>query len=120
MRQERPQGWSKGLSVACGEGRKEMSLVSAGIVEHFDLFEISAARVERGRALAEKKGIADKLTFHVCDAFSTDVGQYDIVYWNNALHHMLDTTEAVAWSHERLVRGGSFVMDDYVGRNRLQ
>lgn len=95
-------------------------MVSAGLVRHFDLFEISEVRAESGRALATRKGVSDRVAFHTCDAFEQDLGQYDLVYWNNALHHMLDADSAVRWSRERLKLGGSFVMDDYVGPNRHQ
>lgn len=120
MRDERPEGWDRGISVGCGNGAKEIRLVRVGLVHHFDLFEISEIRAENGRALAEEQGVSDKITFHICDAFDQDLGQYDLVYWNNALHHMLDTNAAVRWSRDRLKNGGSFVMDDYVGRDRLQ
>ncbi len=120
MRLERPEGWGRGISVGCGEGAKEISLARIGLVDHFDLYEISEVRAEKGRALAEAQGVSDKVAFHTRDAFQEDLGQYDLVYWNNALHHMLDTNDAVRWSRDRLKKGGSFVMDDYVGRNRLQ
>ena len=37
LRKHRPEGWDRGISVACGEGVKEMILVKAGLVRHFDL-----------------------------------------------------------------------------------
>ena len=120
LRKHRPEGWDRGISVACGEGVKEMILVKAGLVRHFDLYEISEARVERGRAVAVQQGVADRITFHIRDAFEDDLVPYDLVYWNNALHHMLDTKAAVKWSFDLLKPGGSFVMDDYVGSNRHQ
>lgn len=120
LRQRRPQGWDRGISVACGEGVKEMLLIQAGLVRHFDLFEISQTRVERGKALAAERGIADRMTYHVQDAFEAELPTYDLVYWNNALHHMLDTNAAVKWSFDRLNPGGCFVMDDFVGSDRHQ
>jgi SAM-dependent methyltransferase len=120
LRRKNPNGWDRGISIACGDGSKEMRLIKAGLVRHFDLFEITAERVERGKHLAERQRIADRVTFHTCDAFEEDLGSYDLVYWNNALHHMLDTSAAVKWSFDHLRTGGTFVMDDYVGPNRLQ
>lgn len=120
MRRESPDGWERGISIACGAGVKEIELVKQGLVRHFDLFEISEVRARQGMELARQHGVSDRVDFHICDAFEEDLGQYDLVYWNNALHHMLDTHAAVAWSRERLVLGGSFVMDDFVGPNRHQ
>jgi SAM-dependent methyltransferase len=112
---------TRALSVGCGTGAKEMRLIRAGLVEHFDLYEITEPRIEMGMAEAQRLGVADRVTWHRADAFSdcrrTD---YDLVHWNNALHHMLDTDAAVAWSIERLKSGGIFGMDDFVGPSRFQ
>jgi SAM-dependent methyltransferase len=112
---------TRAISVGCGTGAKEMRLIRSGIVEHFDLYEITEPRIALGIAEAEKLGISDKVTWHRADAFAecrrTD---YDLVHWNNALHHMLDTDAAVAWSIERLKGGGIFAMDDFVGPSRFQ
>jgi SAM-dependent methyltransferase len=114
-------GFRRGISVGCGNGFKELELLRQGIVQRFDLFEISATRVEQGRARAAQDGLAERATFHVADAFrAAATGAYDLAYWNNALHHMLDVGEAVRWSRACLVPGGCFVMDDFVGAARFQ
>jgi len=111
----------QGVSVGCGNGQKELNLLKKGIVQQFDLFEISQARVDAGISLAHKYGVADRARFHVQNAFEQDLDEdYDLVYWNNALHHMLDVNAAIRWSHDRLVVGGHFVMDDFVGPSRFQ
>lgn len=113
--------FKKALSVGCGEGRKEMSLVKEGTAESFELFEISRARVEKGRELAQEEGLADRVRFYLVDALPTRKSEeYDLVYWNNSLHHMLDAREAVRWSRNRLRPGGLFAMYDYVGASRFQ
>lgn len=113
--------FKKAVSVACGKGIKEMSLIKAGVVERFDLYEISEKRIETGTALAKEEGIADRVRFVHGDAFSLCTeDSFDLVYWNNALHHMLDAWDAVRWSHDRLKTGGVFAMDDYIGASRFQ
>lgn len=115
------RGFARGLSVACGSASKEMRLLQKGIVGTFDLFEISQERLAAGKAEAARQGLADRATFHAGDAFAQDLGdRYDLVYWNNALHHMLDAREALFWSKDRLRPGGWLVMDDYVGATRFQ
>lgn len=84
------------------------------------LFEISPVRVEQGRKLAEQNNLNHIMSFRMENAFEVDLQSYDLVYWNNALHHMLDTEAAVAWSYEHLVPGGWFIMDDFVRPNRFQ
>jgi SAM-dependent methyltransferase len=111
----------RGISVGCGNGWKEMQLVREGVVQGFDLFEISATRAEQGRKLAREQGLADRVSFQVADAFGEPRHSvYDLVYWNNALHHMLDVEQALSWSRDCLRDGGHLVMDDFVGRTRFQ
>jgi SAM-dependent methyltransferase len=45
---------------------------------------------------------------------------YDLVYWNNSLHHMPDVYEALRFSRDRLRHGGLLAIDDYVGPTRFQ
>lgn len=111
----------RAISIGCGNGTKEMRLITMGLVEHFDLYEASSGRIEQGHEVAKKLGVEDKVTFHfVEDMGLPNVSDYDLVYWNAALHHMLDTPYAVAWSRHILKDGGFFFMDDYVGSNVFQ
>lgn len=116
------QVWDRGVSVGCGSGAKEMAMMDAGIVGAFTLYELSPVRVEQGRALAESRGLQDRVEFHIQDAFKAGIpdGSVDFVHWNNSLHHMMDTPAAVAWSHRILRKGGMFYMDDFIGPTRFQ
>jgi SAM-dependent methyltransferase len=112
---------ARGVSVGCGNGAKEIRLAKLGIVHEFDLFEISESRVAQGRQLASRHGVGDRVRFYLENPFDRVVrATYDVVYWNNALHHMFDTTAAVEWSRSALRAGGLFVMDDFVGPSRFQ
>jgi SAM-dependent methyltransferase len=114
-------GFRRAISVAAGHGGKELDLIECGVVQYFDLFEISEARVESGRNNARSRGLEDRITYRLADAFAEDLpDDYDLVYWNNAIHHMMDTPAAVCWSRERLRTGGIFAMDDFVGSKRFQ
>jgi ubiquinone/menaquinone biosynthesis C-methylase UbiE len=112
----------RGVSVGGGSGSKEMALLKAGLVEHMTVYELSSQRIAAGRKAAVKRGLADRIEFVEADAFKADIadGQFDLVHWNNALHHMFDVDQAVAWSHRVLSSDGLFFMDDYVGPNRFQ
>jgi SAM-dependent methyltransferase len=112
----------KGISVGCGNGGKEMRLIQAGLVDQFDLYELSDRRIEQGKQLAQKLRLTDKVTFHKGDAFEmvTRRASFDIVHWNNSLHHMMNVDQAVQWSHNILRKGGLFYMDDFIGPSRFQ
>jgi SAM-dependent methyltransferase len=111
----------KAISVGCGIGAKEMWLMQMTDISRFDLFDISPGNIELGKQEAARQGIESRVNLLVADAFKVADGtDYDLVYWNNSLHHMPDVEAAVRWSHERLKPGGLFAMDDYVGPDRFQ
>lgn len=111
-----------GVSVGCGNSGKEISCIIQGLVDTFVLFELSPVCIKQGKELARKVGVEDKVHFVLGDAFETVIGEecFDLVYWNNSLHHMLDVEKAVRWSYHVLKKGGLFFMDDFVGPNRFQ
>jgi SAM-dependent methyltransferase len=111
----------QGVSVGCGHGAKEMSLLLAGVVDHFHLFEISGRRVDAGRERAERLGLEGRITWHreIAD-FTKPSLEVDLVYWNNALHHMLDTARSIEWSRAILRPGGILYVNDFVGPDRMQ
>ena len=112
---------AKGVSVGCGTGAKEMRLIQAGIVDHFDLCDLSSVSLAQGQQIANEWGLQDKVTFKHGNAFEHINGEiYDLVYWDNALHHMQSARESVEWSYGVLNSGGWFLMTEYVGANRFQ
>jgi len=114
--------FKKGISIGGGNGQKEINLIKQGIVENFDLYELSKERISAGIELARKQLIGDKINFIYGDAFELDTEPeiYEFVHWNNSLHHMLDVEKAIEWSKNVLKIGGLFYMDDFVGASRFQ
>jgi len=111
----------RALSVGCGIGTKEMDALAAGVVDTFDCYDVSADAIRAGQEVAVAHGVSEKITFHHGDPFSFEITlNFDLVYWNNALHHMMDTRAAIEWSRDHLRDGGIFAMDDYVGNTRMQ
>ncbi len=111
----------RGIAIGGGNGVKEMDLITAGIVRTVDVFEVAPARVAQGKEVAMERGLSDRVTFHerLLDP-GEDIGRYDLVHWNNALHHMLDVDEWLAWSRRVLNPGGVLLLDDFVGATRFQ
>ncbi len=113
--------FEKGVSVGCGIGNKEMALLRDGLVRSFELYELSGTRIEKGKEIAKKLGVEDRVSFHQEDAFKVvPESSVDFVHWNNSLHHMMDVDAAVAWSYRVLRPEGVFYMDDFVGPTRWQ
>jgi SAM-dependent methyltransferase len=106
----------KAVSVGCGVGTKEMDLMLGGEIDTFECYETSGATVEISRSIAKERGLDNRFTIHHADAFlACTATDFDLVYWNNSLHHMMDAKAAVQWSWDRLRNGGLFAIDDYVG-----
>jgi SAM-dependent methyltransferase len=111
----------KGVSVGCGMGTKELWLMQMVDIAHFDLFDIAEANIEFGRQEAQRQGVLHKVSMRAEDAFLAELADdYDLVYWNNALHHMPDVYAALRWSLDRLKPGGLLAMDDFIGPSRFQ
>jgi SAM-dependent methyltransferase len=102
------------------DGGEGDGLLEAGVVERFHLFEIAEARVAQGVEGAERRGLSDRTVWYQEPADFSRPMRVNFVYWRGALHHMLDTEQAIVWSRESLVPGGTFYMNDFVGPTRFQ
>jgi predicted O-methyltransferase YrrM len=114
--------FARAASIACGDGAKELAWIKAGLVTHFNLFEISETRIAAGAALYAAAGLSDRVTWLREDGVAALERRpaYDLVFWDNALHHMPDTPRAIRASLVGLRPGGVFVMNDFVGPSRFQ
>ena len=111
----------RGVSVGAGTAFNERALVKAGLVNHFDLYEVSADRIRESREMAEAEGMSENFSEHLADALEEDiVERYDLVLWLAALHHMFDVDRAMEWSVRALKPGGILLISEYVGPTRLQ
>lgn len=112
----------RALSIGCGLGSKEMGFVEENLVKEFICFDLSEEAVRIGRQRAEEKGLSDRMLFLNEDFFESGYadGAFDMVFWDNSLHHMPDAAAAVRKSYDVLKEGGIFFCNDFVGRNRFQ
>jgi SAM-dependent methyltransferase len=113
--------FERAISVGCGLASKEMHLLSIGIVEHIDLFDLAGERLARAEEAYYKKGLSERAAFFCDDAYIRAPKEaYDLVYWNSSLHHMPDVYAALEWSASVLRPGGMLVMYEFVGPSRFQ
>lgn len=115
--------FERALSIGCGNGKKEIELIKQGIVKKFICYELSEKRIKEGKNNATKDGIAEAIEFHLGDFYKSADNlpeNYDLVFWDNSIHHMLDTRKAVINSKNILKNEGYFFCNDYVGANRFQ
>ena len=114
--------YEKAISIGCGTGNKEMQLLEQGIVERFICFELSDERIRIGVEQAKKRGLEDRITFFRQDFFNSDWvnDKFDLVFWDNSLHHMPNAFAAVKISKEILKEDGVFFCNEYIGESRFQ
>ena len=111
----------RGVSVGCGTGGKELQFLKEGLVKHFDLYEISEVRVAQGHKIFEQAKLHDQVNFFLEDAFiDRTPNRYDLVHWDNSLHHMFDVYDAIEWSKTVLKPGGWLIIHDFIGASRFQ
>lgn len=121
---ERLQGkmLEKAISIGCGSAWKEIELVKSGIVSKLICCDISDIMIEKAKKNAERAGVADKMIFRCGDVFEEleIKEEYDLVFWDNSLHHMSDARKAVQFSYQILKKNGFFYCNDYIGESRFQ
>ena len=113
----------RALSVGCGNAYQEIALLQAGIVEHFDLFELAPQMIMDAKEGAKKAGVRERMQFHFGDFFTsakTAPDLYDLVFWSSSLHHMFDADRAVAVTRGTLKEKGVFYCNEFVGASHFQ
>ena len=84
-----------GISVGCGNGA--VALVRNGFVDRMLGYDLAEVHIAQAQASAAALGLDDRIEFHNVDAFAAhSAPEFDLVYWNNSLHHMLDVPMALA------------------------
>jgi ubiquinone/menaquinone biosynthesis C-methylase UbiE len=110
------------LSVGCGTGTKELRWAGTGRLARLDAFDLSSDAIEAAKAAAAAAGVSDVTRFFVGDLFELpeESAQYDIVIFEDSLHHLTPLVRAVQKTERLLRPGGYVVINEYVGENRQQ
>jgi 2-polyprenyl-3-methyl-5-hydroxy-6-metoxy-1,4-benzoquinol methylase len=110
-----------GLSIGCGNGVKEIRWAATGRFARIDAFDIAPEAIRAAKAGAAAAGLSELVRFAVGDLFELDAEElYDVVIFEDALHH-LSPLDGALERVERLLRpGGHVVINEYVGPNRQQ
>jgi len=109
----------RALGAGCGTAKFEIDLLESGVVQHFDLFDVSSTSLALATARAEKLGVADRITVHCGDLLAAPASDYGLVTFVNSLHHALDVATTVGFAHELLRPEGVLFADEYIGPRRF-
>jgi SAM-dependent methyltransferase len=110
-----------GISVGCGDAKKELALLASGIVKKFDLYDISDGQMAAGKAASIVQGLGAHVHFlESSPLLAPPAPIYDLIYWDHSLHHMFDVRPTLEWCEASLAPKGVLCVNDYVGPTRLQ
>ena len=112
----------KGLSLACGTGRREVQWAKVADFARIDAFDISPSRIAAARKLAKDENLDDIISFQVGDVLKMRFvpNEYDVVFVEQALHHFSPLDEIIAKIYDALAPNGYLILNEYVGPNRFQ
>ena len=111
---------ARALSVGCGVGNLERSLLDLGFVSFVIGIDESPEAVEEARHRAAEAGLADRLRYVAGDAreaLSAERG-LDAVFFHASLHHFDRVGELLDSVRAALKPGGILYLDEYVGPSR--
>ena len=110
----------RALSVGCGVGNLERSLVELGLVEHVTGIDSSAGAIEEARRAAAGAGLADQIAYAVADAWERLAATRDLeaVFFHSSLHHFDRLPEFLGLVRAALAPRGILYLDEYVGPAR--
>ncbi|HEX6243884.1 MAG TPA: methyltransferase domain-containing protein, partial [Polyangiales bacterium] len=102
------------LDVGTGGGQHAVRVVRERPDLRVDAIDISATMVRRARALAEREGVADKLTFQQGDALQLpfDNASFDAVWCAGPLKQINDKPRALQECYRVLRPGGRLLIMD--------
>lgn len=112
----------RALSICCGDGATEATLLRAGWVDKLVGFDLSEGALRQAADRLEGEGIArERYDLSVGDANNLSIaGRFDLILGCGAIHHVEKLEDLLSKSAAMLDPDGYFVMVEYVGPNRFQ
>jgi SAM-dependent methyltransferase len=110
------------LSIGCGGGALEKSLLDLDICATIHAFDASVVSLAQASSEATRNGYASRVRYFAAD-FNTIVlprARYDAVFFHQSLHHVA-RLERLLWQVWRTLKpGGTLYLDEYVGPSRFE
>lgn len=105
------------LSVGCGLGSLERSLIDEGVVERITAVDVSESALAEARAAAGSRSIT-YVRADARDYLRSRPRSLDAVFFHQSLHHFERLDELMSLVRGALRPGGFLYIDEYVGPSR--
>jgi len=112
----------RAVSIGCGVGHLERSLVEIGLVERVTGVDASLVALERARSAAAEAGLSDRISYVAADAraFLGGARGLDAVFFHSSLHHFDRLPAFLGLVRSALSARGLLYFDEYVGPARAE
>ena len=109
------------LSVACGVGNREISMAEGGQFKEVLGIDLSGESINEANQKVKDKQL-NNIRFEQSDFYSFDIKEnyYDVILFYSSLHHFKNIDLIAQRISKSLKSNGYLVLNEYVGKNRLQ
>lgn len=110
----------RGLGIGAGVASFELNLLRLGVVETFDLYDVSEVSLDQARAAARRSGVEQQIRTFCADVNEIEfTGTYDVITFISSLHHIEHLETTLRRMHALLAPGGILLAHEYVGPDRF-
>jgi SAM-dependent methyltransferase len=112
----------RALSIGCGGGALERSLLEGGICERIDAFDSSVVSLNVAREEASKFPWKSRVRYFAADFNRCNLPRraYDAVFFHQSFHHVAYIERLFAQVWRTLKPDGLLYMDEYIGPSRFE
>lgn len=117
------QGGLSAVSVGCGEGARELRWARTGRFRSVLGIDLTPYAIDSARRAVTASGLDSVVRFEVGDlADPTVAGEqpFDVVIGEHSIHHLSPLREVLMTLRDRMVPGGLFLIDEFVGPSKFQ
>jgi ubiquinone/menaquinone biosynthesis C-methylase UbiE len=110
--------FNKCLSICCGFGEVERIMVRLNVAKKIIGTDIAPGALEQAKIRAKQEGM-DSIEYFEADLneYTLPENEYDLIWANGALHHILKLEEVIPNLYKSLKHGGYLISNEYVGPN---
>jgi len=118
--QAKLEAGARAADVGCGKGASTILLAKAFPKSQFFGFDYHDKSIELAREIAQREGVADRVTFEVASAKNYPGKDYDLVAFFDCLHDMGDPVGAAEHVRGSVARDGAWMIVEPFANDQLK